>query len=416
MRKLGVLTAAAALVALMGMSGTAWAATLVVNDATTEAAPCDVAGSPGPPVYDTIQEAIDDADPGDTVAVCPGTYTEDLTITKDGLELKGSGSATTTIVGVDTVPAASFPLADPNIDIMAERVSIHGFTFESPVVAADEYSSGIVLTGRDNKIYDNEFFVGTGDISQGIQTYRDDNAPPGLRDISGLHIHHNSFTHLAAATGTEAYEAIFLNHQSDATDPNNPVIIGNNTFSGNLLRAVTTERSHTTIRDNTLSTDLAVIFGVFPRGIQVGDFNDRALTGASVHGNTIGESGTETFVTAILVRDGVTMSEVAENEASHAGVGIRLEEGADDNIVRNNGVGHSGTDGILIDGNDNDILRNTPHHSGDDGIEITGDDNDINDNNSHHNVGWGINVSAGSGNSCDGNKLKKNGAGGKTGC
>lgn len=386
-----------------------------MNDAILEAAPCDVAGTSGGPVYDTIQEAIDDAAPGDTVSVCPGTYTEDLTITKDGLELKGSGSATTTITGVATVPAASFPLAVPNIDVKAERVSIHGFTLESPVVTLVQYSSGIVLTGRDNKIYDNEFFVGTGDVSQGIQTYRDDNAPPGLRDIAGLHIHHNAFTHLAPATGTEAYEAIFLNHQSDDTDPNNPVIIGNNTFSGNLLRAVRTERSDTTIRDNTLSTDL-VAFSVWPRGIQVGDSDDRPLTGASVQGNTIGETGSETFVTAILVQDGVTMSEVAENEATHAGIGIRLEVGADENVVRNNGVGHSGTDGILIDGDDNDILRNTPHHSGDDGIEITGEDNEINDNNSHHNTGWGINISGGAGNTCDGNKLKKNGLGEEIGC
>jgi hypothetical protein len=88
-------------------------------------------------------------------------------IIEKGLELVGlkdtdDNANRPVIKGIDTVPAADFPLAMPNIDIQADNVSIHGFIIESPEVAANEYSSGIVLTGRNIKIYDNHFVVATG--------------------------------------------------------------------------------------------------------------------------------------------------------------------------------------------------------------------------------------------------------------
>lgn len=125
---------------------------------------------------DTIQNAIEAAIEGDVICVGLGTYTEDLTITI-GLELVGlkdsDGSneddIRPTIGGVARVDAGDFPLAMPNIDIQAGDVSIHGFIIQSPAVTENQYSSGIVLTGRNIEIYDNHFVVATGDVSQAFR-------------------------------------------------------------------------------------------------------------------------------------------------------------------------------------------------------------------------------------------------------
>lgn len=354
-------------------------------DATTPGSPdCDGSGDFA---FTTIQAAIDAALTDDTVMVCPRTYTQDLEIFTDGLELVGITGSKPTIVGVDVVPAASFPLADPNIDIQADGVSIHNFNIEHPVVAVDEYASGIVLTGRNIAIFDNDFLVAGGDVSQGIQTWRELNAPLGLRDISGLNIHDNMFSHLAPLPGSLGYEGIFINPQTDDEATDNPVTIANNTFSGELFRGATTQRSYTVIQGNTLTTDQGFL-STFPRGIQASGAS--IVTNVSIVDNTFnpkGEEGAETFHTCILLTAGVTDSLVAENEPRLCGTyGIHLREGADDNVVRNNSVGQAGEDGILIDGDGNTVNRNSTHHAGDDGIEVTGDDNDFSGNNSHHNT------------------------------
>jgi len=88
---------------------------------------CDITVSSG----ESIQDAIVAAAEGDVICVELGTYTEDLIIEK-GLELVGlkdtdDDANRPVIKGEATVPGTSFPLAMPNIDIRADKVSIHGF-------------------------------------------------------------------------------------------------------------------------------------------------------------------------------------------------------------------------------------------------------------------------------------------------
>jgi hypothetical protein len=68
--------------------------TLVVDDdGQASAADCDAACT----TFATIQAAVNAANPGDTIRVCPGTYEEQVVIDKSNLHIVGSGAAVTTI-------------------------------------------------------------------------------------------------------------------------------------------------------------------------------------------------------------------------------------------------------------------------------------------------------------------------------
>src|SRR4051794_6876385 len=65
---------------------------------------------------DSIQAAIDAADPGDTIKIKPGTYAENLWVNKDDITIKGAGSSRTELV----------PPATPNPFCGADQGSVNG--------------------------------------------------------------------------------------------------------------------------------------------------------------------------------------------------------------------------------------------------------------------------------------------------
>jgi len=359
-----------------------------------------------PKDFPTIQAAISAANPGDKIEVKKGLYIEDLTILTDNIELKGEGCKS--IIEGFAVSGGPFPLAVPNIDIKGNGVRITQFTIRSPdLTLPNTYSSGMVLTGTNIEIDHNCFEAGTGDGSQAIQTWAGNNAPAGLRDISGLRIHHNNFTHRGPATlfgVVDAYEGIFINGQSDPVDPSNPVVINHNEFSGELWRAIAVERSYTEISLNKISTDYLGPIAVSSRAIELRpDFLAGSTSNHLVSYNKVEDKGLSVFNWGIRARGDLsgagyppgpvldyvvedndvkgttigieavgnsplTSQVVEKNKVEDCGDGIYVE---DYTTVEGNHVKGSVNDGLRV-ANNNNVVKNHIENSGGFDLQING--------------------------------------------
>ncbi|MBT4817096.1 MAG: hypothetical protein HON70_15445, partial [Lentisphaerae bacterium] len=223
-----------------------------------------------------VQNGIDVAAVGGTVEVSAGTYTEDLVISKDGLELAGADSATTTIKGVAMTAAGLWPLAAANIEIAGDGVEIHDFTIASPDAVSGFYSSGVVVDAPNVHVHDNLFSTASAgsldDISQAIQNHIDS-------DASGLRIIGNQFASFGA--GAAGYEGIYINAQGSGAGG---VTVEGNTLGGALIRGITTERGAVAIDNNQITTTLTPMGA----GLAVGD----SLQAINISGAPVGVSVT----------------------------------------------------------------------------------------------------------------------------
>ena len=108
-----------------------------------------------PDDFSTIQQGINNANPGDTIFVKTGVYKEHLTIDKTGIILQGEDKYNTIIDGCKTV--------DDGIKIKAEDVIVRNFTIKNykNQQKEDIYSwnqAGIEIHGSNVTIIDNRFF------------------------------------------------------------------------------------------------------------------------------------------------------------------------------------------------------------------------------------------------------------------
>jgi len=308
----------------------------------------------------------------DIINVAAGTYTEDLSIPegKNNLELVGATGAT--IKGVVQSDDELFPYADPNIDILSSGVKIHGFTIAGPDPVVDKYASGVLIGASSVEIYENDFEVTAGKdtyvgpISQTIQSYR--KTCEGFEDIdlSGLNIHDNTFTHLTTDAGLAGYEGIFINLDTGT----GTATISDNEFTGNVMRAIGTERSNTVISDNTIVTDLAPY-------ASVGGFQGMYI-GCYPVGEDFGPVQTDVSITDNTVKG----SDAAKGFAQGIRVGHTTQLGLEDITISNNTVQYN-TEGITVRADAsgvtvsyNDIIDNSVGVQNDDtGVELDAENN-----------------------------------------
>ncbi|MDD4889280.1 MAG: right-handed parallel beta-helix repeat-containing protein, partial [Phycisphaerae bacterium] len=284
--------------------------------------------SPQPGATGRIQEGHDLVT-GSTVYVMDGAYTEDLWISKNDFNLIGSGRTVTTVTG-RTTGFADFGMGG-NFTVNAADVTISGFKLQSGLVDVGKVGTVIYLKGlagnapMNLNLYDNEI------VSQAATTpdgnYDVNGIETDYGNFSGVQIHNNRFT----GTPTDGYNGIYVNGAVDGANVSrrNPLKIQNNTFMGNVQRAVAVETSNTLISDNTITTSLAV--GDAWSGIQV-------RSGQPAGSNTVSN---------ITIRDNVISGftwglKLGMNVATYG-----VDQGLTDITVNSNTI-VGGTTGVLV--------------------------------------------------------------------
>jgi len=350
-------------------------------------------GSEGSP-WATIEHALDEVVPGDTIIVRPGVYDEDVTI-DESLTLRSQGGpAVTTIEGTIT------------INLIDGREVVFGGIGSGFKVDAGAASSGIDvtleywsllviagndLTGNEYGIYVNSVhhfsqleIIGntvSGSTNEGIYLYADPYGPPAVSYHSYAAIIDNQITD----NGRDAIYWDDVSHRSRG-------LIQGNTITGNADDGIYFDDvrygSSLDILGNTIT-------GNDGRGIYVDEY-EYGSTGL-IQGNTIKNNGDDGLYMYNPSRNGSRVIIDDNTIDDNRGYGMYFEFYVDygaylailDNRIRGNDDGGIYFERDIEDGGEALIQRNTITSNGGDGIYINDiedggsvviDDNTIDDN------------------------------------
>jgi hypothetical protein len=187
---------------------------------------------------ESIQAAIDDALPGDTITVAPGEFRENLTITKDDITLRGSGTGRHGTVLRPSLSPSTSPCTDapevsgicvlgstdgagpPVSDVTIEDLTVDGFSGTGiDALNAEDYTVAHVRA-HNNRGYGIAGFVLSG--VRFLHSVATDNAEPGIyigdsHDAQAVVIGNTSIHN---GVGGEGFGFLFR-------DSSNGLVIGN---------------------------------------------------------------------------------------------------------------------------------------------------------------------------------------------
>ncbi len=312
--------------------------------------------------FDTIQEAVDEADEGDTIEIEAGRYEEVVTITTEDLTLRGEGWDDV-VIDPDLDDDA---IDGPGITIAAEGVTVEHLAVHN----AD--SPGILITedGEDATVRHVEIRNARGDCIMAkadhptiadshLESCNSEGIGAGelewAIEVDGAAIHRN----VIKGTGGHGVEVL----GDDAS-------VGANTITRTNDACIRVFGDDADIDDNhmTLCTGGAVelpgprVFGslVFDPGFAEGS-DDARVTDNSARG--VGNRCLEIFGDGAELED--NWLRLCEQDA----INVR----GDDARVAENDIAQGDRDGVEVTGDDSEIEGNEIVHVTHDGIQVTGD-------------------------------------------
>ena len=295
----------------------------VDEDGMADADSCDNATG----AFSTIQSAIDDANFGDTIVVCPHDteYAEAVVVDKPGI----------TIEGIEK-PKVNGGENSPAFNIISDGVVLSGFE------ATSNDSSCIEVTASNTKIVGN---IASDCDDSGIIVFGNGN----LINANKANGNENNIQ----VIGND--NKIRANTANDGNDEGLRVFGNNNTIMGN------------TVNGND--------FG----GIRCNCDN------SVIQGNTVNDNGSEG-----LDLDGTNIT-IRSNTANNNDREGMVCDNCDDSVIRGNTFNENGEDGIELsnDALDTTVSHNTTNDNGEFGIDNDGTNNTFDKNRCRNNIDGG---------------------------
>ena len=285
----------------------------------------------------TISEAIAQADEGDTVAVLPGDYVENLVIDKD-IELIGAGRPEDVVLR----PATS---DEPIILIDGGDPTISGFTISGPSNSVRIVASAPTITEMVFDDVGDQWWTYTGAGWDGF----DDAAPSIMVELFSFPtIQGNTFVgggEIEVANGSDAIitdneltegAAIFLNDAGDDT-----LVQGNRITDSGLYSIESTSCSELVIERNIISQSDPGI--AIQAGCLTGTIRDNEIRGANV---------------GIQLHDRTT-AQIIGNVIDTDGVALEIHEGAEPMLTDNELCGENAIMAVMRGGRPLELSGNT---------------------------------------------------------
>lgn len=312
--------ALAVLVALVGQAGgPVRAGALNVDQGDVG---CSLTGSP----YCTIEAAVEDAQPGDTIHVFPGTYAESVDLSEMSapgdislVSVDAGGTPTASTVAIESPAGAAI---ETSAGAFPGAVTIDGFTVSSPD--------------------DNGIFVDAG-------------GPVTIRNVT------------ASDNGEDGVLIRGNNHPVNVSDSqlNGNAGDGLNVFSSSALVTVTNVTANENDED----------------GMELNVGGDVEVSGSTASGNLgIGFGGNGIHVPtsgSVTVTDTTTDSNLNDGVGTDVAseTGVSGLEGASEVTIVDSSSSGNGDDGYELDASGTVTVTNsTTFENGDDGFDSTGDD------------------------------------------
>jgi parallel beta-helix repeat protein len=286
--------------------------------------------------YPTIQMAVTAANPGAHIMVCPGTYTEQVTIPagKDNLTLQSLKP----LQAIIQAPAVMAP-PEAIVHIQAQDATIQQFTIQGPgggPCHSIEY--GVFVDG------------GSATIEHNHITHIRDNPFSGCQNGVGVQV--GRF--ILASTGS----ATIRNNQIDDYQKNG-ITIDNAGSSGAV--------------ENNLIQGAGPTAVIAQNGIQVSRGATGQLKNNTISGNVYtpgGDSSTGILLYADASTPAAGTVDVENNRLNANDTGVYAYQAASSSTVQNNKVVNNTDDGVTVDTSDGLAVQNNNVQTNDQGVGV----------------------------------------------